>query len=121
MAFDTSALEKDIKVGDLVRYVSTEWMHLGRCIANNGKTLKFEALVPTKELQIKYGRELDHRGMMTRYGNWRIDIPYMGNEESFYVAKEVIKRRISKKGYHMFVVTLAEATHIRVGDDPNWN
>jgi len=124
MRNETAVLEKDVKVGDLIKNVVIDnvffnYGYFGRCIQNNGKTLKFEMLVPTKELQIKYGRP-QHNGSWTPYGNWRVEIPYAGNEEHFTIHKDIVKRRISKKGYHMSVVDAANAIHTRSGRDPNW-
>jgi len=121
----TATLEKDIQVGDLVNRVIIDevfynFSYFGRCIANNGKTLKFEVLIPSKELQLKYGRPT-HNGDWTPYGNWRVEIPYAGNEEHFTVSKEIVKCRISKFGYHKDVVTPAQAVYYRMGRDPNWD
>lgn len=106
--------EKDIQVGDLVSYVDGDCF--GRCVANNGKTLKFVVLVPAKELQIKYGRPLDENGRFEHFANYRIDIPLKGNEEHFIASADIVSKRISKKGYHLDVMTNDNATFVKIGD-----
>lgn len=117
--------EKDVKVGDLVNRVLSDsvfhiWSYFGRCISNNGKTLQFEVLIPTREIQERYGRP-KHNGEWTPWGNWTVEIPYAGNEEHFRVHKDIVKRCISKKGYNVEVVTADSAIHRRDGRDPNWH
>jgi hypothetical protein len=127
MRYDNSKMEKDIQVNDMVNlWVGNDFggeSYPAKCVANNGKTLKFEYYFAPKSLQEKHGRPI-RNGMLETHGNWRIDIPFGDNRSEFKTAKELFKRRISKKGYHMEVFTeekLNDLTYTRLGVDPNWN